>query len=184
MLIRPYFLRAVVLALLLSFAAATHAEQPDKSELLNRSGHAEVGKPAPWLSGWTLNNQVFNIRKEFKDHPDVQRLAVVFFASYCKPCRIGLADLKDAEQRLQRAGVRVILIACKDNLDDLNKFVRQHQVPFTVVLDSFGQAEKSYFDTTNGTLAIPRTVVLERGGTIKTIIGAEGKDYIDLLLAQ
>lgn len=58
--------------------------------LLAASGAAVVGEKAPWLAGWKLEESLFSIDKRFAD-PTVERLVLVFWATFFQPCRVGTA---------------------------------------------------------------------------------------------
>ena len=167
-----------ILALLLlapSFAFA------DDSELLSKSGAAEVGKLAPWFSGWTLDNQVFNTTKAIKA-PGTKRVALVFWATWCAPCRLGMDKLAKNAERLRADGTTVVLVNYKDKPEDVRVFLAKKPMPFTMVLDPFGQSEKTYLEPANGSVSLPRTVVVDADGLVKRIIGAEGEDYIEQIM--
>jgi peroxiredoxin len=158
-----------------------HAKQAKHSEILNKSGKAEVGKPAPWFSGWTLNDKVFNLKKAFRD-PATQRVALVFWATWCKPCKVGMAKLKKNKARLHKAGVRVMLMNFKEEKDAVSRFILKHPKNFPVMLDPYGRTEKSYLVSGKAKLCLPRTVIVGRNGKVLRIIGEEGNDYVEQII--
>ena len=164
--------------------ARTESLAGARTESLARSGKAVVGEKAPWLSGWTLKNEVFNIRKPFDD-PAVKRLSIVFFATWCKPCREGFEKkLVPAASRLEKAGVFVVVVDVAEKEEKVRTWVRKRKLPFPVVLDPYGNSRKTYLR--NGEQAeskIPLTVLIGRDGNIEAIFRAEGRDYIERIIA-
>jgi len=157
--------------------------QAKQSEILHKSGEAIIGQPAPWVSGWTLDDQVFNLKKAFED-PAVKRVAFVFWATWCAPCKEGMKRLCSAKGKLDANGVKVVLFNMDEQseLEKVRKFVRQNSVSFPVVLDPYGRAKTPYLDDGNGSLSLPRTVIVGRDGKVIRIIGSEGDDYIEQIV--
>jgi peroxiredoxin len=157
-----------------------------KCELMQRSGEAEVGKDAPWFAGWTLGNSVLNSKILFKD-ARTQRVAYVYFATYCVACRYGLEQLKLHKARLDAAGVTVVLVDYMEDAADVKPYLdKMGLAGFIVALDKFGQNGRKFGiekKTKNDvSVALPRTFVVGRDGKLAKIIGAEGEDYVEQLL--
>jgi thiol-disulfide isomerase/thioredoxin len=169
-----------ILALLLLPLAAADAAMP-ASEQLPRCGDAEVGAEAPWLAGWTLDEEIFNLTKPFADE-GVQRLALVFWATWCQPCREGLMRLAEAAERLEAAGVAVALVNVGEEAPTVASFLQRTPLPFPVVLDPYRNCLDTYLTRPGGLTVLPLTVVLDRERRVVRIIGAEGDDYVELLL--
>ena len=172
---------AVCVLLALALARPAAAEEAPVSEQMVRCGQAAVGEEAPWLSGWTPDERVFNIGKPFAD-PQVQRLALVFWASWCQPCRAGLAQLAAAADRLEAARVDVALVNVGEDNATVAAFLAEYPLPFDVVLDPYRNSMDTYLLRPDGRTALPLTVVLNRDRTVRRVIGAEGHDYVDLIV--
>lgn len=170
-----------ILIFILCLAGSAGAADPVATESLNRSGDAAVSRPAPWLAGWTLDDQVWNLRKAFADTTS-QRVALVFFATWCAPCRQGIERLSARAADLRAAGVKVILVDFQEEAEKVRRFVGAAP-PFPVVLDRFGATEKSYLRTGDEPVRLPRTVLIGRDGNVQAIFGSEGEDYVDRILA-
>jgi thiol-disulfide isomerase/thioredoxin len=151
------------------------------SQILAKSGEAQVGQPAPFLSGWALDGKVFNTTKAFRD-PNTHRVALVFWATWCKPCKEGLKLLNAGKAKLDAAGVSVVLVDVEEPADTVRTFLSKHPASFFVVLDQYGRSKKPYLDDGNGSVALPRTVIIGRDGKVLRIIGKEGKDYVDQII--
>lgn len=151
------------------------------TESLSHSGEAAVFEAAPWLSGWTIDEQVWNLKRAFADSLTT-RVALVFFATWCPPCREGIARLTARASELRAAGVGVVLVDFKEDARKVERFVGAAPA-FPVVLDRFGTTEKTYLCSGDEPVMLPRTVIVGRDGVVQAIFGAEGGDYVDRVLA-
>lgn len=150
------------------------------TESLSFSGSAIVGEPAPWLSGWTLEDKVFNINKPFEDE-SVDRLVLVFWATWCKPCRKGIAQLTANQPELEEAGIRIVLINLGEKEDKVREYLEDNPQPYTVVLDPFEKSVDTYLDI-HGTATLPKTVLIRPDGVVEAIFGSEDEDYVQRII--
>ncbi|MBN1164517.1 MAG: TlpA family protein disulfide reductase [Candidatus Krumholzibacteriota bacterium] len=171
-----------VIFVLVLLPAGISADSSKNTESLIACGQANVGEKAPWLSGWTLNEKVFNIQKPFRDDK-VERLALVFWASWCVPCRQGMSILSDARDRLEKQGVAVILVNYGEDEKKVKDYISQTAYPFPVVLDPSGRNAKYYLVNREGKVLLPKTVLIGRDGSVEAILGKEGDDYLERILA-
>lgn len=176
--IRPFSSFILFLCFLLMIPALVTAKQ---SELLDRSGQAVVGQPAPFFAAWTTDDLVFNVAKAAKE-PGINRIAVVFWASWCAPCKTGLKLLGREKARLDAAGVKVYLVNVEEKAEVVENCLKINPVSFTVILDPYGRAKEPYLLDGGDTLSLPRTVIVGRDGKIIRIIGEEGEDYLDRII--
>jgi len=151
------------------------------TETLSRSGEASVSQAAPWLSGWTTDDRVWNLKRAFADSLTT-RVALVFFATWCPPCREGIARLTAHASELRASGVGVVLVDSKEEAQKVRRFVAASPA-FPVVLDRFGTTERTCLRVRDGPVRLPRTAIIGRDGAVQAIFGTEGKDYVDRILA-
>ncbi len=169
----------LVLALTVAAATAT----PDTTEVLPSYGTLAVGAEAPWIAGWTVEDAVWNIDQA----AGAERTVLVFWATWCAPCREGLERLAAESSRLESGGVRVVLINLDTRQAVVTKFLAEQPLPFTCVLDPFQLNTRGFFGLPTAgadTLALPRTVILDADRRVLAILGSEGADYVDLLLQE
>ena len=176
--------RVLVLGIVLALAAgAAPALAASKTTVaLSQSGKARAGEPAPWLAGWTLANETFNLSKAFKD-PSVARVALVFFATWCAPCKAGILKLTAASKDLQAAGVRLVLVNFQDKTEDVRRYLEGNGLAAEVLLDPFGRTRDVFLDPSGDKVELPRTVLVGRDGKVQAIFGEEGDDYVDRVRA-
>lgn len=175
---RRILILLIIMVLISLFSCPAYAKD---SQLLQQSGQAKVGHPAPWLSGWTLGNEIFNIKKPFKD-PEINKQVLVFFASWCAPCKKGIEMLNKHKKHLKNNGIQIVLINFNEPLEKVKEYMKKTPSYFPVVLDPFGQSGETYLETSKGTFPIPKTFIIDREGIVKGIIGHEGKDYVSRIL--
>lgn len=166
-------------------SASAEADSPPRfleiTESQPQCGEAIVGELAPWLAGWTLDEEEFNIRKPFED-PRIQRLALVFFAEWCIQCRVGISQLAREADRIDSSGVYVALVSVRDAPKRTRRFLRGLEIPFPVMLDRTGESEKTYLGAKNGKYFLPRTAIISREGHVEAIFGREGDDFVDRVI--
>lgn len=167
---------------LLAVSVAPAFATTGKTEALPRSGQAIVGEQAPFLSGWTVENKIFNTAKVFKDE-SVEECALVFWATYCLPCLNGLKMLAAAEERFAERGIRIVLVNFSELPEKVQRFLTDNPQPYPVVLDRWQKNAKTYLADENGAVTLPRTVLIDRSGVVKAIFSTEGNDYVERILA-
>jgi thiol-disulfide isomerase/thioredoxin len=150
------------------------------TESLPWAGEAVVGEPAPWFSGWTLDNEVFNINKPFQDE-SVKRLVLVFWATWCKPCKHGLDLLTENQISLLEAGIYIVLVNLGETEERVYEYIGENPQPYPIVLDPFEKSVDAYMDI-NGTASLPKTALIGPDGKIVAIFGAEDEDYIQRII--
>ena len=174
----------------LFFMLSAQAAEPgdETTERLSRLGLVEQGKKAPWLAGFDVfrPTHAHNLSK-FLSRPGTKRLAIVFFATWCVPCRKGLALLAENKARLEQAGVGVVLVDVREKTEVVAPFLRKMKLEgFDAIIDKFGVHAKSYgllVETKDGeSVAVPKTFVLGQNGVVIAIFGKEGKDYVDQII--
>jgi cytochrome c biogenesis protein CcmG, thiol:disulfide interchange protein DsbE len=101
---------------------------------------------SPWASG----------------HPTV----IIFWASFCVPCRDELPRLAAAVGSGSLDNVRVIGVDANDVLASGRAFARQAHVAFPVISDTDGSLTSSTF----GFGTIPETVFLSSRGVVRSVV--------------
>jgi len=160
------------LILLMLFASSLFAAT--ESDLT--SGQAVVGQDAPWISGWTLNDEVFNTAKAFNDST-VNRVALVFWASWCASCVKGMEELNKHALELTDKGIKVVLVNSAEPEETVREFFTDRDNPFTVVLDPYSKNRETYMPS-----PLPKTFLIGRDGKVEAIFGKEDTDYIQRII--
>lgn len=106
-----------------------------------------------------------------------------FWASWCEPCKIEMPHFQTYyEQHQQDVEILAVNFTKKDQITQVEKFVKQHKLTFPILLDETGETSTMY-----GAFALPTTIIIDREGQIvHEILGALDEallgEYIDPLL--
>lgn len=152
-----------------------------RTEVLASAGAAMVGEAAPWIAGWTLEGEVWNIRQALADTSS-DRIAMVFFATWCAPCRHGIGLLRQRASELIARRVQVVLVNFAEEESQVKRFLGEAN-PFPVLMDRYGICKSTYLRVAEDSVIFPQTVVIDGDGRVQLIIGREGADYVDRILA-
>ena len=117
---------------------------------------AEVGKPLPDPKAFALEGAWPNTRGK--------AVLVDFWASWCPPCRKSFPALEALHQRYKAQGLVVIGVSVDEDPAAMSRFLKQHPVSFSTVRDPGQKLVKA-----TGISAMPTSVLVDRGGTIRFI---------------
>jgi len=179
---KPIIWLAVIAGVLALEVSRLRAVPKSETQVLLACGKAQIGEQAPWLSGWTLDDKVFNIRKPFESG-ETNRLVLVFWATWCKPCIKGLERLSESATALDEAGIVTVLVNVGERKEKILEFFGETEPLFLVVLDPYQVSCDSYLRRPNGRWALPFTALIGQDGAIESLLGAEGDDYIERIMA-
>ncbi len=91
-----------------------------------------------------------------------------FWATWCPPCRQEIPSMVELHKKLSPQGLRIVAVSVDKNYDDLEKFVKEYQMPFQVLHDADSIAARQY-----GVFRFPETFLIDRQGRIRhQLIGA------------
>jgi peroxiredoxin len=120
---------------------------------------------APTTSLADLEGNLFNL-------PDNQAVALVFFATWCKPCHAAIADLLAIREG--RGGFRIVLTAVGEDTAKVRAFVDKRKLPatVTVVLDPTAKVARAW-----GQDRFPTTFLVDEKQTIRHINRGYGRGF-------
>jgi peroxiredoxin len=131
----------------------------------------EVGRDLE-LAGPTLGGEEFDLRR--------LRGKVVlldFWATWCRPCRAELPNVRDVYRRYHGDGLEVVGVSLDTSRDELAQFVEQQDVPWPQVF--FDKDGSRGFDNplarACGVEAIPCTLLIDPQGRVAQV-GLRGQD--------
>jgi thiol-disulfide isomerase/thioredoxin len=167
------------LSFTLLFAAP---DEPEKSQILPLT--AQLQKEfIPWfVARDKVDKEPFS-RKHLENSltPQTKRIALVFFASWCIPCREGVVRLRDNQADLDKNGVLVVLVNAGENeLPKIGKWIRTNgNEKWLVILDKFRNIQRNtgLISDAETEIALPKTILLDNKMKPLFLIGAEGKDW-------
>ncbi|PZE20953.1 TlpA family protein disulfide reductase [Paenibacillus xerothermodurans] len=134
------------------------------------SSEIALGKTAPAFSLLGLDEKEYKVGG-VRDKP----LVLNFWASWCGPCHQEAPDLK---QMYDKYGEQVDLYGVNvtkgDRLPDVKRFVKQHKLPFPILLDEKGTAAEMY-----RIIVVPTTFLIDKQGNLRDVIHVLPPDELD-----
>jgi thiol-disulfide isomerase/thioredoxin len=174
---------ALFLSFMLLFAAP---DEPEKSQILPLT--AQLQKESfPWFVARDRSDTEPFSKKHLEAlvNPQTKRIALVFFASWCIPCREGIVRLRDNQADLDKNGVQVVLVnAGESELPKIENWIKTNgNEKWPVILDKFKNIQKNtgLISGAETEIAFPKTILLDSKLKPLLLIGAEGKDWPFLL---
>ena len=92
---------------------------------------------------------------------------VDFFATWCRPCIDGMADLEALWGRVDRGRVAVVGVAIDEEAEPVRALVPSLGVTFPMVYDSAGALDEAY----RVGRRVPSTFVVDERGTVRFFVG-------------
>jgi peroxiredoxin len=123
-------------------------------------GPVRPGQVAPALQVIALAGEPATVRPAAG-----QALWLVFWASWCHPCRAEWPDLNQARDSLADEGVTLVAISVNEQASAVERFLAARPASFAVLLDPHGQAAAGY-----GVLGFPTHVLIDRTGVVRQIV--------------
>ena len=173
-------MRKVIFAVFL-FCAVFSSAKTDAETTVELQKPQAIADSLPWFAIRELNDKNSPFTRTFleKYAKTADRTALVFFATWCMPCREGIVKLAKSKSELEEHNVKVILVNIGVREVSEKKIrpwvaglgaesFRVAYDPFKVMTESFGLVEKS------GEIALPKTLVLDKDAKPLFLLGQEG----------
>ena len=157
----------LLLALLLAAPAGA-------TERLEESGPVRVGAAAPAFGGWDLTGTRVRTLEGLRRTPFLQPVLLAFAASWCKPCVEGLPRLQALAAK--HPEVRLVLVDVESDAARAQAFASRAGFDGPALLDKLEQIATAYGVGGEGKANLPRTFLIDAGGTVRAIYGAPGTD--------
>lgn len=119
-----------------------------------------VGKPVPALAGVDLHQQPVDLAALRG-----QRVLLMFWATWCSPCRKEMPLVQAAFAKYQAHGFAVIAVNVGDDAEDANKFLKQFDLKFPVILDKNGNTAERF-----QVVGLPTNYFIDSAGVIRAEI--------------
>lgn len=122
----------------------------------------QTGIPAPPIDLPTLDGGRVRL-SALRGHPVV----LTFWGTWCPPCREEFPALVAARRKHRDAGLEILAVNQRDqelSTKDVEAFVKEFGVNFTVALDPRGRSRRSF-----QLIALPTTVFIDSTGVIRAV---------------
>ncbi|MDX8395976.1 MAG: TlpA disulfide reductase family protein [Mariprofundaceae bacterium] len=91
-----------------------------------------------------------------------------FWATWCPPCRKEMPSMAKLHRKYADQGLNIIAVSVDRDRDDLSTFVREYNLPFTVLHDAESKVSHEY-----AVFRYPETFLIDRQGNIREhLVGA------------
>lgn len=119
-----------------------------------------LGKPAPPVELTLLDGGSLNL----ESHAGQSIVMLDFWATWCGPCVQELPVLVKVADEYREKGVVFYALNQGEEQDQIQEFLKEQELSFTVALDSEGQAGNDY-----GVQGIPMLVLIDKAGTVQSV---------------
>ena len=144
------------------FSASKDAEVASAGAKLEGTGRrlSLVGRKME-LEGTTLAGKPFRIDQHLG-----KAVLVVFWATWCGPCREEIPVIKEAYEAYHKRGLEVVSIDLDEEREDLDAFLKENPIPWTVLFETAPKRRgfENPMAVRYGVMAIPAMVLLDKQG--------------------
>ena len=124
----------------------------------------ERGKPAPALSGATMDGGRFDLAAS-----KGKVVLVDFWATWCEPCKLSLPRYDALQRRYAAAGLTIVAVSVDEDREALRSFVAKNKLGLTILHDGEGKAAERW-----GTEKMPTAYLVGRDGKVTWIHAGYG----------
>lgn len=121
-----------------------------------------MGQRAPGFDGEDLALVGLDARPLSLGQFRGQSVWIVFWATYCEPCKQEEPDLVAAFEAHQSDGLVIVAIDVGEPLDEVRAYVRSHRLPYPIAIDVAGRARDAY-----GAIGTPTHYFIDVNGVVR-----------------
>ena len=179
----PFFM-AFLLASSLCLAEVNQVESPKGSQKIALP--QALTDSLPWFAVREANEKALPFTRTHLTGiaKKSNRTALVYFATWCIPCRVGIKQLADNFDELQKNNVSIILVNIGDRDEKLiQKWLKNiGATDFMVINDPFKRLTEGFGLAKEGEeVSLPRTIVIDNNLKPLFMIGEEGSDWPNVI---
>ena len=146
----------------------------------------QIRDSLPWFAVREIgdNNTPFTKAHLQKIAKKNKRVALVYFATWCVPCRVGLKQIAAHREDLAKAGTEVVLVNVGErDTETLLKYLKKFSLDqVKAVVDPFGRLTEGFvLKKESENMSLPRTIVVDPSLKPMFMLSEEGDDFISLL---
>jgi thiol-disulfide isomerase/thioredoxin len=179
-------IRLLSVFLLVSFSWATAASaKPSHVMDLPKA----ISDSLPWFAvrEFSENALPFTRSHLTKIAQKNERTALVYFATWCIPCRAGVKRLVENYDELQKNRLAIVLVNIGERDEKLVKswIEKTNASKFVVVNDPFKRLTEGFgLVAESEEISLPRTIVLDKNAKPLFMLGEEGGDWPHVLWSK
>jgi len=116
--------------------------------------------------------------------PETERVALIYFATWCKPCTEGATKLKKAKDKLKSNGILVVFVNVGErDAETVHKWISKYgDEEFPLIMDTRSQMVGPYgLLEPDGQVALPKSLILDKKLSPLFLLGTEGNDFPEIL---
>ncbi|MCF0217074.1 MAG: TlpA family protein disulfide reductase [Fibrobacteraceae bacterium] len=165
---------------LIAFVSFSFAASTQQLEL-----PVSVKDSIPWFAARDNDGGPFTKTHLKKIAQGSKKVALVYFATWCIPCRVGLKQIKENENVLSEKGVKVVLVNVGENDSKLiSDYISKMKLEvFPLIKDNYKRLSEGFgLVKENEIFSLPRTLLLDENLKPLKYLGQEGEDFIELLV--
>ena len=115
------------------------------------------------------------------------RVAMVYFATWCIPCRAGIKQIVAQQAEIEKAGTAIVLVNVGEReTAKVRSFLQGASADkLPAITDPYGRMTEGFGLVKAGqNITLPKTVIVDKSLKVMQLIGEEGDDYIKILMGQ
>jgi len=135
----------------------------------------KVNDPAPTFFLRDVNGDNFYLSDHVGGKPKdpSKGVVLVFFASWCGPCKKELPQLNALVDEFARKGVKTVIIGLGEDFDKISDMLDGLKVDKPIVLsDKYKKVSEKY-----GVVHIPVTIIIGADGRVRDIVRGEVENF-------
>ena len=150
---------------------------------------AAIQDSLPWFAVFELQNDNLPFTRNHLNAlaQKSERVALVYYATWCIPCREGLKQISANLDGIAAAKTSIVLVNVGEREKDLiTKYLAKFSLEkMMAVVDPFGRLTEGFGLMKSGeNMDLPRTIMIDKNMHPSFMIGAEGADYIQILKGE
>lgn len=175
------------LLLLAGMAAFSFAQESPVS--VKKSVPAVVKDSLPWFAVREITefNPPFTRNHLAQLTEKKNRIALVYFATWCLPCRVGIKKLNENSALLEQNNVKVVLVNIGERDEKkIQEWIAKLGVEkFKAISDPFKRLTEGFGLIKEGEeMSLPQTMVVDKNLKPLFMIGQEGNDWPQVLWSK
>ena len=115
------------------------------------------------------------------------RVALVYFATWCIPCRAGLKQIVANQLDIEKAKTAVVLVNVGEReTTKIRAFLQSSSADkLPAITDPYGRMTEGFGLVKSGqNITLPKTIIVDKYLKVRLLIGEEGEDYLKLLKGE